>query len=104
MNENQAAQDAAIFESRRREMVVRQVRERGVTSQRVLDAMLAVPRHLFVPSDQVEAAYADEPLPIGEGQTISQPYMVAAMADALMLKGSERVIESERGVDISLRC
>jgi len=74
-------------------MVARQIRDRGIRSARVLDAMEAVPRHLFVPAEFVRGAYADEPLPIGEGQTISQPFMVAAMADALSLEGHERVLE-----------
>jgi protein-L-isoaspartate(D-aspartate) O-methyltransferase len=81
------------FEAERRDMVARQIRDRGIRSGRVLEAMEAVPRHLFVPADLVRGAYADEPLPIGEGQTISQPFMVAAMADALSLEGRERVLE-----------
>ena len=74
-------------------MVARQIRDRGIHSARVLEAMQAVPRHLFVPEEWLRAAYADEPLPIGEGQTISQPFMVAAMAEALSLEGEERVLE-----------
>ncbi len=74
-------------------MVARQIRERGIRSARVLEAMEIAPRHLFVAADLVSRAYADEPLPIGEGQTISQPFMVAAMAEALLLNGSERVLE-----------
>src|ERR1700735_4504544 len=85
------------FESARREMVARQIRERGIHSQRVLDAMMDVPRHLFVSRDQAERAYADEPLPIGAGQTISQPFMVAAMSAALSLESSERVLEVGAG-------
>ncbi|MGD0403547.1 MAG: protein-L-isoaspartate(D-aspartate) O-methyltransferase [Candidatus Acidiferrales bacterium] len=85
------------FEAARREMVARQIRERGIHSQRVLDAMMDVPRHLFVAHDQVGQAYADEPLPIGAGQTISQPFMVAAMSEALALEGSERVLEVGAG-------
>ena len=85
------------FESARREMVARQIRERGIHSQRVLDAMMDVPRHLFVSHEQASQAYADEPLPIGGGQTISQPFMVAAMAEALSLEGSERVLEVGAG-------
>lgn len=81
------------FEHARREMVARQIRDRGIRSERVLAAMESVPRHLFVPAENVFAAYADEPLPIGEGQTISQPFMVAAMAEALSLEGGERVLE-----------
>lgn len=85
------------FETARREMVARQIRGRGIHSQRVLDAMMDVPRHLFVSQDQAGQAYADEPLPIGGGQTISQPFMVAAMAEALSLEGSERVLEVGAG-------
>jgi protein-L-isoaspartate(D-aspartate) O-methyltransferase len=85
------------FEAARREMVARQIRERGIRSQRVLDAMMDVPRHLFVSRDQAGQAYADEPLPIGAGQTISQPFMVAAMSEALSLEGSERVLEVGAG-------
>lgn len=85
------------FENARREMVARQIRDRGIQSERVLAAMQAVPRHLFVPAEHLFAAYADEPLPVGQGQTISQPFMVAAMADALSLDGSERVLEIGAG-------
>ena len=81
------------FEAERRDMVARQIRDRGIRSERVLEAMQAVPRHLFVAGDLVRRAYADEPLPIGEAQTISQPFMVAAMAEALKLGGNERVLE-----------
>jgi len=81
------------FEAERRDMVARQIRDRGIRSDRVLEAMATVPRHLFVAGELVRRAYADEPLPIGEGQTISQPFMVAAMAEALGLEGSERVLE-----------
>jgi protein-L-isoaspartate(D-aspartate) O-methyltransferase len=87
----------AEFEASRRDMVARQIRERGIHSQRVLDAMESVPRHLFVAPEHIRRAYADEPLPIGEGQTISQPFMVAAMADALSLEGHERVLEVGAG-------
>ena len=85
------------FEIARQDMVARQVRDRGIRSQRVLDAMGSVPRHLFVPPQKVSAAYSDEPLAIGERQTISQPFMVAAMADALWLTGNERVLEVGAG-------
>ncbi len=81
----------------RRLMIETQIRKRGVTSARVLDAMAAVPRHQFVPLKFRHDAYADKPLPIGEGQTISQPYMVAAMTEALDLIGSERVLEIGTG-------
>jgi protein-L-isoaspartate(D-aspartate) O-methyltransferase len=85
------------FAAARRAMVEAQIRKRGVTSQRVLEAMLSVPRHEFVPAEFRSEAYADKPLPIGEGQTISQPYMVAAMTEALELSGSERVLEIGTG-------
>lgn len=81
----------------RRTMIDLQIRKRGVSSVRVLEAMAAVPRHEFVPAQFRNDAYADKPLPIGEGQTISQPYMVAAMTEALELTGSERVLEIGTG-------
>ena len=74
-------------------MVAEQIRKRGVRSPKVLAAMERVPRHLFVPEDLAARSYNDEPVPIGERQTISQPYMVAAMTDALELEGHERVLE-----------
>lgn len=81
----------------RREMVHKHIRRRGVTDRRVLDAMIAVPREVFVPQDLSEYAYADAPLPIQEGQTISQPFIVALMVEALKLQGSERVLEVGTG-------
>jgi protein-L-isoaspartate(D-aspartate) O-methyltransferase len=81
------------FVAARNEMVGRQIRARGIISARVLDAMAAVPRHEFVPLAAQSSAYADEALPIGGGQTISQPFIVAAMSDALLLRGSEHVLE-----------
>ncbi|MDD4255844.1 MAG: protein-L-isoaspartate O-methyltransferase, partial [Methanofollis sp.] len=67
----------------RRQMVDQQIRARGVRSARVVAAMLEVPRHLFVPPGLGGAAYGDHPLPIGSGQTISQPYIVAVMTELL---------------------
>jgi protein-L-isoaspartate(D-aspartate) O-methyltransferase len=87
--------DASAAE--RRAMVETQIRRRGVSSPRVLEAIAAVPRHEFVPCKFRDDAYADKPLPIGEGQTISQPYMVAAMTEALELTGAERVLEIGTG-------
>jgi protein-L-isoaspartate(D-aspartate) O-methyltransferase len=81
------------FTAARNEMVARQIRSRGIVSTRVLDAMAAVPRHEFVPVAAQGSAYSDEALPIGDGQTISQPFIVAAMSNALQLIGSERVLE-----------
>jgi protein-L-isoaspartate(D-aspartate) O-methyltransferase len=74
-------------------MVDRQLRRRGITDGRVLDAMMAVPRERFVPPRERSRAYRDGALPIGSGQTISQPWIVAAMAQALGLRGDERVLE-----------
>ncbi|HTU35860.1 MAG TPA: protein-L-isoaspartate(D-aspartate) O-methyltransferase [Candidatus Acidoferrum sp.] len=90
---NGAPDTSSQFEDARREMVARQIAERGIRDERVLEAMRSIPRHLFVPGEYVNASYRDEPLPIGERQSISQPFMVAAMAEALLLKGSERVLE-----------
>jgi len=78
-------------------MVASQLRARGIRDERVLDAMISVPRHEFVPVEQRELSYADQPIAIGEGQTISQPYMVASMAQALQLKGKEKVLEIGAG-------
>jgi protein-L-isoaspartate(D-aspartate) O-methyltransferase len=89
--------DSAVFQLARREMVDRQLRKRDIRSPRVLEAMSSVPRHLFVPPEHMHDAYTDSPLPIGASQTISQPYMVAAMAEALLLEGSEKVLEIGAG-------
>src|SRR6187455_1314774 len=78
-------------------MVERQLRHRGIDDERVLTAMAAVPRELFVPAGLRRRAYADSALPIGEGQTISQPWIVAAICQALRLEGSERVLEVGTG-------
>jgi len=78
-------------------MVMGQIAARGITSQRVLDAFLEVPRHLFVPPNQRLYAYQDGPLPIGLGQTISQPYIVAYMTDKLCLTGDETLLEIGTG-------
>lgn len=78
-------------------MVDTQIISRGVEDKRVIDAMLQVQRHLFVEEALREQAYNDYPLPIGEGQTISQPYIVALMTEALELKGNEKVLEIGTG-------
>jgi protein-L-isoaspartate(D-aspartate) O-methyltransferase len=85
------------FERWRRDMVDRQLVARGITDRAVLDAMGRIPRHLFVSEALIESAYGDFPLPIGEGQTISQPYIIAEMTQTLELKGSERVLEIGTG-------
>ena len=82
---------------RRRRMVDRDIRERGITDERVLEAMASVPRERFVPDELADAAYDDRPLPIGEGQTISQPYVVAAMAEAAEVTSASRVLEIGTG-------
>ncbi|MBN2409631.1 MAG: protein-L-isoaspartate(D-aspartate) O-methyltransferase [Candidatus Aminicenantes bacterium] len=87
----------AEFRDQRENMVEVQIRGRGVSDERVLAAMRKVPRHLFIPPELRRFAYGDEPLPIGEGQTISQPYIVAYMTAALELKGGERVLEVGTG-------
>ena len=97
-NTNQPDQRAEDFlAERRREMVEKQIRRRGIADPRVLAAMERVPRHEFVPETQRANAYDDSPLPIGEGQTISQPYIVAAMTAALGLTGTERALEVGTG-------
>jgi protein-L-isoaspartate(D-aspartate) O-methyltransferase len=85
------------LQSQREEMVRMQLAERGIRDVRVLDAMARVPRHEFVPKDFRQDAYGDHPLPIGEGQTISQPYIVAAMLEHLALQGTDRVLEVGTG-------
>lgn len=83
--------------AQRDNMVAAQIEARGIKDAKVLAAMRKVPRHLFVPDHLVSYAHNDEPLPIGEGQTISQPYIVAYMTEALNLKGGERVLEVGTG-------
>jgi protein-L-isoaspartate(D-aspartate) O-methyltransferase len=85
------------FEKQKERMVCAQLQSRGIKNQEILDAMRKVPRHEFVPHNMIPYAYNDEPLPIGEGQTISQPYIVAYMTEALELKGSDRVLEIGTG-------
>ncbi len=85
------------FLDERLHMVEHQIRRRGITDPRVLAAMTRVPRHLFVPPQWREEAYEDYPLPIGEGQTISQPYIVGLMTEALDLGGAEKVLEIGTG-------
>ena len=81
----------------REEMVARQIERRGIRDARVLDAMRRVPRHLFLPNAPLEEAYGDHPAPIGRGQTISQPYMVALMLEQLRLTPDARVLEIGTG-------
>lgn len=83
--------------ARRHQMVEQQIRQRGVTDARVLDAMRTVPRERFVPPELLPQAYDDGPLPIGSGQTISQPYIVAYMTEALRVQPSHKVLEVGTG-------
>ena len=89
--------EAKPFAALRAEMVERNIAARGVRDELVLDAMRKVPRELFLPKNLREFAYEDSPLPIAGEQTISQPYIVAFMAEALMLKGGEKVLEIGAG-------
>ena len=85
------------FEVARKKMVQEQIIARGVSDPRVIDAMLRIPRHIFVQEAMAAQAYSDTPLPIGEKQTISQPYMVALMTELLGLTGTEKVLEIGTG-------
>jgi protein-L-isoaspartate(D-aspartate) O-methyltransferase len=85
------------FKAMREKMVETQIKARGVKDPRVLSALLKVERHRFVPEKYLDSAYSDQPLPIGEGQTISQPYIVALMTELLELKGNEKVLEIGTG-------
>lgn len=78
-------------------MVAEQLESRGITDSRVLAAFKKIPRHIFIPEELRGSAYADHPLPIGEGQTISQPYIVALMTQLLRLTGPERILEIGTG-------
>ena len=85
------------FTEQREQMVERQLRRRGISDERVLDAMRSVPRELFVPDRVKRSAYNDSALPIGHDQTISQPWVVAAICQALDLRGDEKVLEIGTG-------
>ena len=89
--------DLALLSSLRQRMVDSQLRARGISDQRVLDAMTRVPRHEFVPERYRDQAYEDHPLPIGEDQTISQPYIVVVMLQALKLSSTDNVLEIGTG-------
>jgi protein-L-isoaspartate(D-aspartate) O-methyltransferase len=85
------------YDIARKRMVDSQLVARGIRDRRVIEAMLSVPRHLFVEEAMAAQAYSDSPLPIGEKQTISQPYMVALMTELLALTGTEKVLEIGTG-------
>ena len=90
-------QTEAAFAEERKKMVEEQLLRRDIVHLRVLDAMKKVPRHHFVPPDYLDQAYADHPLPIGYGQTISQPYIVALMTQFMLLQPGEKVLEIGTG-------
>lgn len=85
------------YDIAKKRMIEDQIKSRGVKDSKVLDAMFRVSRHAFVSEDLQDVAYSDQPLPVGEGQTISQPYMVALMTELLHLEGDERVLEIGTG-------
>jgi protein-L-isoaspartate(D-aspartate) O-methyltransferase len=90
-------EDSDKLRQAREKMVAMQIQKRGISNPAVLSAMSEVLRHQFVPHELVSQAYSDHPLPIGEGQTISQPYIVALMTESLQLKKGERVLEIGTG-------
>ena len=85
------------FKARRETLVLQSIARRGVKDKAVLDAMKTVKRHLFVPETNIENAYADRPLPIGYGQTISQPFIVAYMTEAIQPRPEHKVLEIGTG-------
>jgi len=85
------------FETDRLQMVAAQIERRGLLNERLLTTLRQTPRHVFVPDEQRSFAYEDRPLPIGSGQTISQPYIVALMTSLLNLQGGEKVLEIGAG-------
>jgi protein-L-isoaspartate(D-aspartate) O-methyltransferase len=89
--------DKDFYQAARQRMVTEDIQRRGIDDKRVLQAMLKVQRHLFVPENYRHMAYADRPVPIGEGQTISQPYIVALMTYHLLLKPGDKVLEIGTG-------
>ncbi len=91
------------FKSERLRMVEEQIADRGVRDPKTLEAMRTVRRHLFVNPSHIYSAYEDRPLPIGEGQTISQPYIVALMTEALKLRGARTFWKSEPAAVMRLR-
>ena len=96
-NRPRISPEEKMFAEERKEMVTDQILRRGVTDKRVLEAMRAVPRHLFVSRELQNMAYMDTPLPIGEGQTISQPYIVALMTEMAEISPGEKVLEIGTG-------
>lgn len=97
LRRGKARSSSTDYDKEREHMVESQLVRRGIKDRRVLDAMRQVPRHLFIPKDMRDLAYCDGPLPIGQGQTISQPYIVALMTELLELTGQEKVLELGTG-------
>src|SRR5689334_5176095 len=97
LSPGQTSAGADDLAPRREQMVERQIAARGIADRRVLDAMRRVPRHEFVPDSMLDVAYEDTPLPIGEGQTISQPYIVALMTEAAGVGRDDRVLDVGTG-------
>jgi protein-L-isoaspartate(D-aspartate) O-methyltransferase len=95
--QNPAVQESVNFYHKRLNMVSTQIQTRGINDPEVLNAMKKVPRHLFVLPEYISYAYQDTPLPLSDGQTISQPYIVAFMTEALDLKSSDKVLEIGTG-------
>lgn len=93
----EASDQPIPYEAERRAMVEYQIHRRGIRDEKVLEAMLSVPRHEFVPAPYLGSAYDDRPLPIGETETISQPYIVAAMTEAVRPRPGERALEIGTG-------
>jgi len=93
----ESASAAAMYPTARLRMVTQQIQDRGISDEKVLNAMNRVPRHRFVPDKMAGQAYVDHPLPIGEGQSISQPYIVALMTEKLKLNPNSRVLEIGTG-------
>jgi len=91
------AQQSETFDEARKRMVEKQIIARGIKDERVIGAMLKVPRHLFIPEQYRHYAYADSPVPIGHDQTISQPYIVALMTEELNLSSTDKVLEIGTG-------
>lgn len=87
-----------IYQRQREAMVENQIKKRGITDEKILNAMKNVPRHQFMPAGARDSAYQDRPVPIGHGQTISQPYIVARMIDQLELRGGEKILEIGTGM------
>jgi len=96
-NNNSALMNDQKYQSLRENMIQNQIISRGIKDKKVLDALRKVPRHIFVDESYKNSAYDDRPLPIGHGQTISQPYIVALMTESLDLSGNEKVLEIGTG-------